>query len=79
MASTPILAVEGVAMGMSPGPKPAVADHAVRVVSLIGVSSPEFWIGILLMLLFSLHLGLLPIAGRESPTSLVLPWRGPPR
>ena len=74
VASTLILALAGVVMGVVAGVRSQRwPDHVVRVVSLIGVSSPEFWIGILLMLLFSLHLGLLPIAGRESLTSLVLP------
>lgn len=74
VASTLILALVGVLMGVAAGVRSQKwPDHVVRVVSLIGVSSPEFWIGILLMLLFSLHLGLLPIAGRESLASLVLP------
>ena len=31
--------------------------------ALIGVSMPNFWLGLLLMLLFSLYLGLLPVCG----------------
>lgn len=33
------------------------ADHAVRVVPLIGLGFPPFWVGIMLILLFSLNLG----------------------
>ncbi len=39
-------------------------DAAVRTTSIIGVSLPAFWLGLLLQLLFSNFLGLLPVAGR---------------
>jgi peptide/nickel transport system permease protein len=34
-----------------------IADHIVRVVPLVGLGFPAFWIGIMLLLLFALHLG----------------------
>ena len=40
------------------------ADLAVRFASVIGVSLPAFWLGLLLQLLFAHALGLLPVAGR---------------
>ena len=46
-------------------------DHVSRVIALIGVSTPSFWIGIMLIILFSVQLGWLP-SGR-----LVYPWRDP--
>ncbi len=39
-------------------------DAGVRTTSIIGVSLPAFWLGLLLQLLFSNYLGLLPVAGR---------------
>jgi peptide/nickel transport system permease protein len=41
-----------------------VADHAVRVVPLVGLGFPAFWLGIMLLLVFGLHLGrLFPVGG----------------
>jgi len=33
------------------------SDHAIRVVPLVGLGFPSFWIGIMLLLVFGLHLG----------------------
>ncbi|MBA1198765.1 nickel ABC transporter permease subunit NikB [Pseudomonas plecoglossicida] len=48
-------------------------DHAVRAVTFIGVSMPNFWLAFLLIALFSLWLGWLPALGRGSPGQLVMP------
>ena len=49
-------------------------DNAATVFSLVGLSMPLFWLGILLMLLFSFRLGWLPSTGdREGLRSLILP------
>jgi peptide/nickel transport system permease protein len=50
-----------------------LADYAVRVVSLIGLSFPNFWLGIMLILVFGVHLRWLPPSGYEGSVSLVLP------
>ncbi|AYG61640.1 ABC transporter permease [Rhizobium jaguaris] len=42
-------------------------DYATNVVSLAGISVPNFWLGIMLILLFSVHLGWLPASGFVSP------------
>ena len=44
-----------------------------NVVSVIGAAVPGFWIGLLLVDLFAVRLGWLPVMGREGMTSLVLP------
>ncbi|MCZ8511521.1 ABC transporter permease [Paenibacillus filicis] len=38
-------------------------DYVVTILSLIGLSIPEFWAGLLLVMLFSVKLNLLPFAG----------------
>ena len=48
-------------------------DDASRVVSLLGLSMPVFWTGILFILVFSLWLRWFPSGGRGSWTHLVLP------
>ena len=48
-------------------------DHLSMTVSLIGVSIPNFWLGPMLILLFSLSLAWLPVSGAEQPWSWVLP------
>jgi len=42
-------------------------DNIGRVFALFWVSMPYFWLGIILMLLFGVRLGLLPISGRGGP------------
>ncbi|KAA0697801.1 ABC transporter permease [Neorhizobium sp. P12A] len=42
-------------------------DYVTNVVSLAGISVPNFWLGIMLILLFSVHLGWLPASGFVSP------------
>jgi peptide/nickel transport system permease protein len=42
-------------------------------VSMLGVSIPNFWLGPILILVFSVWLGWLPVSGREQPDSIVLP------
>jgi len=41
--------------------------------ALLGVSMPSFWLGLLLIFVFSLHLGWFPATGGGSPLHLVLP------
>jgi peptide/nickel transport system permease protein len=42
------------------------ADHAIRVLSMVTMAMPAFWVGLLLILLVSVRLGLLPVAGYGS-------------
>ena len=49
------------------------ADRGFGLVSLLGVSLPNFALGPLLILLFSIKLGLLPVSGRDGIYHLILP------
>ncbi len=41
-----------------------LADHVIRVFSVFGVSTPVFWLGLMLLLVFYRNLGWLPGSGR---------------
>jgi peptide/nickel transport system permease protein len=47
------------------------ADHVSRLIALVGVSTPSFWIAIMLIIIFAVELGWLPSG------NLILPWRDP--
>ena len=48
-------------------------DHSARVGALLGASLPSYWLGYLLILLFAITLGWLPVAGAEGAGAAVLP------
>jgi peptide/nickel transport system permease protein len=48
-------------------------DRGARFFSLLGVSMPNFWLGPIAILLFSIQLGWLPVSGRGGASHLVLP------
>lgn len=48
-------------------------DLGVTTTSTLGRAMPNFWIGIMLILLFAVHLDWLPVSGRLEATSIVLP------
>jgi ABC-type dipeptide/oligopeptide/nickel transport system permease component len=48
-------------------------DRLLSLVSLLGLSFPNFALGPILILFFAIHLGLLPVSGSESWKHLVLP------
>ena len=48
-------------------------DQAIRIVSLVGLSFPNFWLAIMLVLLLAITFPLLPPSGWDGPASLVMP------
>jgi peptide/nickel transport system permease protein len=48
-------------------------DHVSMVIALIGISMPQFWIALLMVILFSLKLGWLPATGINSILCYIMP------
>ena len=53
--------------------KGGISDQIIRVLSLVGLSFPNFWLGIMLVLLFSITFPVFPASGFGTWSSLVLP------
>ncbi|OGL39492.1 MAG: hypothetical protein A2042_00095 [Candidatus Schekmanbacteria bacterium GWA2_38_11] len=53
--------------------KDTVIDNGSRIFALLGISIPNFWLGPLLIILFSVKLGLLPVSGKGGIESMILP------
>jgi peptide/nickel transport system permease protein len=73
-----IAIVIALAIGIPAGIVSAIAkgtawDYAANAVALWGLSTPNFWLGIMMILLFSVQLGWLPASGYVSPFE---DWRG---
>lgn len=49
------------------------ADRSIGFFTLLGLSLPNFALGPVLILIFSIQLGWLPVSGREGPQYLILP------
>lgn len=61
-------------LGIQAARKPnGVADKIISFISLLGQSLPTFWVGIILILIFSRILGILPSAGAGSIWHLIMP------
>ncbi len=72
LAAIVFAATCGVAAGILAARKRrSFIDAAVMAGSLAGVSMPIFWLGLLAILLFSVQLGWLPLAGRIDPSMAV--------
>lgn len=48
-------------------------DQAIRIASLAGLSFPNFWLALMMVLVFSILLKWLPPSGWDGPASLILP------
>ena len=64
----------GIPAGLLAAEKRATStDHAVGLFTLLGLSVPNFALGPVLILVFSVILGWLPVSGRGGPLHLILP------
>lgn len=74
IAGMVIAVLLGVPLGIYSALHPrGAADRAVTSVAVLGISTPGFFLGLVLMYVFSLKLGWLPPTGRGSLANLVLP------
>ena len=53
--------------------KNSLTDRIALLFSLLGLAMPNFWLGPLLMIIFSIELGWLPVSGRGGLAHLILP------
>ena len=64
----------GIPLGMIAAIKQySLTDNMVLVIGLLGMSIPHFWLGPMLILLFSIQLDLLPVSERGGLEHLILP------
>jgi ABC-type dipeptide/oligopeptide/nickel transport system permease component len=69
-----VCAAIGIPAGLIAAENPGtLADHAVSGFTLLGLSVPNFALGPLLILIFSVILDWLPVSGRGGPSHLILP------
>jgi peptide/nickel transport system permease protein len=60
----------GIIAALRPG---GISDRSTVFVSLIGLSVPQFWLGLLLIVVFAVQLRWLPTSGIGSPVNIILP------
>ena len=73
-AAMVIIIVVSIPLGLLAGRfRGKVADNAITTGSLLGQALPEFWVGLMLMLIFSRVLGLLPSGGMGGFDNLIMP------
>src|SRR5262245_33648484 len=78
LAATLRLALTAAALAAGPGTLAATRpysafDYALSLTTLLGVSMPVYWLGLMLIIVFAVHLNWLPAAGSEGLASMVMP------
>jgi ABC-type dipeptide/oligopeptide/nickel transport system permease component len=74
LSATLLAALAGVVIGTLAALRAGtLSDTALMAAAGLGMAVPSFWLGLLLIMLFSLRLGWLPVVGAESPRHLILP------
>ena len=66
------IVIGGLAGIISASKQYSITDYTVMGIALFGISMPVFWLGIMLMLIFGVILGWLPIGGR---IDLIIPFQ----
>ena len=66
--------VIGIPLGILSATKQySIFDNAATSLGLLAVSIPNFWLGLMLIIAFSLNLGWLPPSGLDTPAAWILP------
>ena len=74
LASLALAIVVGVALGMAAAVRRGSGvDTVAMTVALLGTSMPSFWLGLLLIIIFGVKLGWLPVSGYGGLDHLVMP------
>lgn len=69
-----IATVVGIASGVISAIRPSSwVDYLSMLASVGGVSLPSFWLGLMLIIVFSVRFDIFPVAGFDGPMSIVLP------
>jgi peptide/nickel transport system permease protein len=74
LAAAAIAAVAGVLAGVAAAVRRNTPiDLVISAASVLGISMPAYWLGLMLIVVFAVQLRVLPAAGADGPASIVLP------
>lgn len=74
LASMAVALLVALPLGVVSAMRPrTLVDHLAGFFAMLGLSMPNFWLGPLLILFFSIRLGVLPVGGSGTAAHLVLP------
>lgn len=74
VASTLVCYIIALPLGIAAAKRPGtLVDNACNVLGVVGLATPNFWLGLLLIILFGVNLGWLPTMGNETWLHYILP------
>lgn len=74
VVSMALASTVGILAGVVAAVRPnTIWDYSLSALTLFGVSMPVYWLGLMLIIVFAVQLQMLPAAGNDQPTSILLP------
>jgi len=74
LITTIVSSTIGIVMGLiSALKRETFIDYFLSIISLLGISTPVFWLGLMLIYIFSVELSILPIGGNDTWKHYVMP------